>query len=841
LFKKLLLCLSLGFCVLSVAAKAQTGIYPYGSFDTVGNDTIDRGSLNVHFAIPVVNKAGRGIGFSYQLVYDSLVWSPVDATGVATWTPSPGFGLHGELNEGLEGYISYFQRTLKCYPPDGGSFYWDYVDQNYVYHDPFGVSHAFAYTYNDCTGTTTGTGAATDGSGFSFDGNVVTSPDGKQINAPFNSQTGSGTITDANGNYISNHGNGTFTDTLGKTALTITGSGTASSPRQFQYSTPTGTANVTVYYKTYQVQTVFGCSSTDYNLPQDLVDKITLADGSFYQFTYETTPGHSPNVTARLAQLTLPQGGVITYQYTGGNIVCADGTPAGLTRTGGVNRTYVRSSINASTSHTDVTDGLNNVSNFDFVISGTPKAFYETNRTVHQGTSTILLSRQTCYNGSAPSCLTTAATLPISQIDNYETLNGTQQHGSKSTYNTFGLLTSKTDYDFSTNTTSHGSVLRNETWTYPTTGIVNLLSSDSVTDGANNQISLTTYSYDETTGAGHAALVTTSVPQHAGAGQRGNLTTVNQSFGTGGSLATTSAYEDTGNPVSTTGPSGASTYAYDPATHGFAITSTPPTPSSGVSLTSSATYDANSGMPLTAVDPNNQTVTYTSYDPRMRPTEIDYPDGGKMTASYTANQTGVYQYMTPSTHTNTQTNFDSFGRFNWVAVQNASGGYYLNNDCYDANGNIQYAAYRFSSGSIACSGAGDSYTYDALGRVLTVRHGDTSTITYAYTGRATQVTDENGVSRIVQVDGLGRPTAVCEISGTTLQGESPVNCGLDRGGTGFKTTYAYSTDTTAGNGLKTTFTSVSQSQQTRVFETDWLGRTSLVTEPESGTTTYSYT
>ena len=46
----------------------------------------------------------------------------------------------------------------------------------------------------------------------------------------------------------------------------------------------------------------------------------------------------------------------------------------------------------------------------------------------------------------------------------------------------------------------------------------------------------------------------------------------------------------------------------------------------------------------------------------MTPTEIDYPDGGKMTASYTANHTGVYHYMTGSTHTNTQTNLDSYGR-----------------------------------------------------------------------------------------------------------------------------------------------------------------------------------
>jgi len=41
------------------------------------------------------------------------------------------------------------------------------------------------------------------------------------------------------------------------------------------------------------------------------------------------------------------------------------------------------------------------------------------------------------------------------------------------------------------------------------------------------------------------------------------------------------------------------------------------------------------------------------------------------------------------------------------------------------------------------------------------------------------VTDENGVSRVVQVDGIGRPTAVCEVSSTTLSAWAPANCGLD--------------------------------------------------------------
>ena len=290
----------------------------------------------------------------------------------------------------------------------------------------------------------------------------------------------------------------------------------------------------------------------------------------------------------------------------------------------------------------------------------------------------------------------------------------------------------------------------------------------------------------------------------------GNLTTVNQSFSPTGSLTLASAYEDTGNPVSTTAPSGVSTYAYDPATHAFTITATPPTPSSGVSLPTSATYDANSGVQLTSADPNSQTVHYTSYDPLMRPTEIDYPDGGKMTAGYGPSFAGWYNYMTAGTHTNTQTSQDSYGRPYWVAVQNTPGGnYYWNNYCYDGNGNLQYAAYRFvaaNQGNLSCSGAGDSYTYDALGRVKMITHADSSNISYSYNGRATQITDENLVSRIVQVDGLGRPTAVCEVSSVTLYSVSPVNCGLDISATGFLTNYVYSTDTTNGNALKTAVT-----------------------------------
>ncbi len=156
--------------------------------------------------------------------------------------------------------------------------------------------------------------------------------------------------------------------------------------------------------------------------------------------------------------------------------------------------------------------------------------------------------------------------------------------------------------------TSRGGTLRNETWAYPTSGIASLLLSDTVTDG-NTLIGLTTYLYDETAGTGHGPLVTTSgLPQHLSeGGQRGNLTTVKQYFNPNLFLTTAAAYEDTGDVLSSTGPTGTSTYAYD-ATHTFTTTAKPPTPSSTIPLPSSAINDANSGVLLTGVDPLVETA-----------------------------------------------------------------------------------------------------------------------------------------------------------------------------------------------------------------------------------------
>ena len=46
-------------------AQVQTGTPPFGSFSGGPFDTVNNANLDVHFAIPIVNKAGRGLPFYY--------------------------------------------------------------------------------------------------------------------------------------------------------------------------------------------------------------------------------------------------------------------------------------------------------------------------------------------------------------------------------------------------------------------------------------------------------------------------------------------------------------------------------------------------------------------------------------------------------------------------------------------------------------------------------------------------------------------------------------------------------------------------------------------------------
>lgn len=856
--RKVLLALVCLSCALSVSGQVATGLYNYGSFDSFGFDSIDRGSLNVHFAVPIVAKSGRaGLNFQYTLAYDGLIWTPTSSSGSGAWTPDASFGLHGYLlDDGYRGYLSYRYTLKKC--AQDGSTNQDPYYFGYIYHDPFGANHSFSYTRDTCTGVTTGNGSSNDGSGFTYDINTgeVLAKDGTHLNLPLSvngltSGTDS-TITDTNGNEISNDGSGVFTDTTGAKALTITGSGTASSAKVFKYltygSNPNNTtpasANITVSYKTYTVQTNFGCSGvTEYNQSVDLVDKITFADGSYYQFLYEATPGVTGHVTGRLASIQLPTGGTIQYAYTGADngINCADGTPEGVTRTtSDGSRTYVRSLITTTSSHTDIADGSSNHSTYDFVTSGSPTTFYETTEAHYQGavSGTLLQQETICY--SSTTCPSTAITAPITTLVTSTTQNGVAIDTDTRTYSGGFLLSDDDGYV--------KTVDSYQTFTGANSVGFARLSGQTVSlyNGSTlKQVAQTTYGFDQTT-----PKTTGGIPQHAAeTTSRGNVTTITPWLNTTNAAfaPTTIQYYDTGVPETSATTSGTSTYSYE-ATQSYLTGFTPPTPSSGVALSMGGTSDPNSGLPLTATDPNSNTTTYKTYDEMLRPLEIDLPNGGKQTFDYpSAYSGGSYTYITGSTATNSQTLYDGYGRLSRTAVFNGQGSnsWYQQDYCYDVNGRLSFQStpYLGTGFGVApvCSGAGDKTTYDALGRVLEVLHGDNTHINYTYSGLATEIVDEHGVTRINQVDGHGRLVSVCEVSSASLQGVAPVNCGLNIGGTGFLTTYAYAAGST-GNQI----TTITQGAQTRIFQTDSLGRTVSTQEPEElistgqGVTTYSY-
>jgi RHS repeat-associated protein len=828
----------------SFRASAQnlgTGAYPFASLDNKGFDSINLGNLNVQFAIPIVSRQGRGLPFNYVLEYEGLIWSPQHGA----WVNDSAWGFNGVLNgTSFSGYITDNETTGDdCPVVNGRQPPSRRLFTNYVYHDPYGAAHNINYSRElPCVGsntgvTITGDGSTRDGSGYTLVNGITIENRSGSIITPGTSATGQDitNITDTNGNVISKSVSGTFTDTLGVSALTVSGVG----PVSFTYpvtlqSDGASTASATLTYQTYTVRTNFQCPNiSDFgSLSVSLVNRITLADGSFYAFTYEPTPGATDGaVTARLASVTLPTQGTISYSYSGGcngSGITADGTPSGLTRTTtDGTKSYARATVNANATSTTTQDEQGNVSVYQFTSPGSSQ-FFETHRQIYQGSNTsggTLLDQYTCYNGASAPCDGQPFTLPILQANVLLSYNNGTQSLTSNTYNSSGLLTGTTQ-------SFAGTTLESTAMTYNSLGEV---LTSVTTDGAKNTLASSSYGYDEAT-----PTTTSGIPQHvAAAAARGNQTSAHVSTGSS-ALTTTTAYYDTGIPVSTTTPNGTTQYSYD-STQTFATTTTLPTPSSGVALATSASYDQQSGAALSATGMNaGQTTQVNQYDRLLRPTSITQPNGGTTTYVYSPTQTGVKPSLGSGITGDTETLYDGYGRMSRVAVANGSAAnpWYQTDYCYNSLGQLQFRSAQYAGTGWPtpkqCSGAGDTYSYDALGRVTKIAHADGSSDSKSYNGRAAFVTSSSGVSKIIQSDGLGRISAICEISSNASMPNSgaPTPCGMDIAGTGFLTTYAYD--------LANHKTTITQGAQTRIFQTDGIGRTISVQEPESGTTTYSY-
>ena len=825
---------------LPSAAQVATGSPPLTTA-TGGPDLIDLANLNVQYTIPIFNKAGRGHSFAYNLSYDTSVYYRISSGGTATWQPVNNWGWQG-LTEPANGSLTYTTTSTDCPPPSPPhvpgviNFYWSYRDTS-------GVSHIFPTATKDPSACGSGSPtsvnqAAPDGSGFSL---AATGGSGNVTSSGGLVFSGTST-TDRNGNETTSSG-GQFFDTLSSTAAVLTVSGTPPGNVTYVYPSPAGSATITIKYLTHTVLTNFGCSGVgEYSgssIP--LVSEIDLPDSTKYLFTYEPTPGHSGDVTGRLASLQLPTGGTISYAYTGSNngIECADGSTAGLTRTTPDGQwTYSRAAGTGAAYTTTVTDPQGNATVVNF------QGLYETERQVYQGptTGTLLKTTNTCYNGNTTNCTSTAITQPITQRTVFVVWPGGLQSRSDAIYNSNGLVTETEEYAYGTG--APGALTRKTLTTYAslTNNIENMPASVTVEDGSGNTTSRTSYTYDQ-----GGVTTTSGTPQQVAiTGSRGNVTTISYLVSGSTTLSKTFTYYDTGNLITATDVNGAvTTYTYGSGTscgNSFATSISEP-----LSLSRSTVWNCTGGLPTSVTDENGQPTTTTYNDPYFwRPNKVTDAASNVANFTYIPAVSVEGSLVFGSSTTDALKTVDGLGRTHISQVKESptSGTYDSVETDYDSLGRpdrttLPYAAAASTTNS---SAPGTSTTYDALNRKTQVADsgGGTRSVIYTYSQNDTYRTlgpapsGENTKRKQLEYDALGRMTSVCEITTATGSG----SCAQTSAVTGYWTQYTYD----ALNNLigVTQNAQSSGSKQTRAYAYDDLGRLTSEMNPEAATTTYTY-
>jgi RHS repeat-associated protein len=844
--------------MVSASFAQSNGSYSNGAFDSQGPEVVDIGNADIHYTIPVLHKPGRAnTNFIYDLHYDNAIWASVTTGSTLVWAPS---AMWGWSTPALFGYITYQTKTFSCLNeniPGNNRVY--YTSQmNYRYVDSNNQSHAmigavYSPEVDQCgKNEVDGIGKSNDGSYITLDPDpnssataVVTLRDGSAVVPPVGASPSVASTTDLNGNTISTTGT-SFTDTLGTTALTITGG--APSNLVYTYKDTTGAnQTITISYSTYTIQTAFGCSGISEYGPTTayLTNRITYPDSSYYQFSYEPTPGASANVTGRLSSVRLSTGGTIQYSYSGANngINCSDGSALQIARvTSDGTRTYTRSSITATTSITDVATGVGDHRHYSFIVppaSTFPNEHFLTHSWKYTGpaTSTALEENQFCFNSANSNCDTTVPTVPLTGFSVNTTLNGAMTKRMETVYDSYGQLSYTTQYDFGSGSVNGGVI---QSTSYSMVGSTGKLLAVKTSTSA-GLISQTDYAYDET-----AVVQTSGVPSHGGgAANRYNLTSITNVGPSGTVLNKISAvYNDTGT-VASIGQNRSSTvasYGYDGTAQAFPVTVTNSiTTSDGNSIfhATTATYDINTGLQKTAKGQNaNDTVNYT-YDAMLRPLTISDSSGLASIGysfSVATGPSGAASIVQTGKHNSSSnvviaTTLDGYGRTQQVTITDSAGNDIQTNQ-YDADGRLHVATNLHRSGTSDTDGQ-VQYGYDGIDRLTSVLSpGASVASTTAFSGNTETVQDEAGKKRELFFDGLGRISEVME----------PDNSNALT----WETDYLYSQNYSSSAGTYQTIlnqkggSSSSADWRTRTFTYDMMGRLQQQLVPESGTTSYTY-
>src|SRR5215472_668187 len=200
------------------AAQSPQDVGPFGTRGGGPFDRLNLATLNVHFDIPIIQKAGRGLPFFYILSFDSNVWTLVTSTGTTSWQPVWNWGWRGQT-EITSGYVDYKHTQKNC---NIGTRQDPLIVTSDIYffktyHDQFGVIHPIGDTVAaDDPQCVTGYPASatvtlTDGSGYTAvldNGPTATlkAKNGESISPPLQQGIGSASATDSNGNQITTNG-----------------------------------------------------------------------------------------------------------------------------------------------------------------------------------------------------------------------------------------------------------------------------------------------------------------------------------------------------------------------------------------------------------------------------------------------------------------------------------------------------------------------------------------------------------------------------------------------------------------------------------------------------------
>ena len=868
----------------AVAQQPATGLPPLGTFASSGFDNIDLANLDVHFEIPVFARPGRGIPFHYNLGYDSLVWMPVTSGGVTSWSPVNSNWGWRAVTEAATGYVTYgtWSNLQSCPYRSGGVLLYGATTTTYsyfAYHDPAGGVHAFpgtvtVYSVNnpsECGSsylTPISNAVTTDNSGYIISTNTssalgqvtVHARGGLSILTPaVGSATGAGSVTDANGNQISVSSSGAFTDTLdsnGSHVLTV--SGTPPGNVTYAYAAPTGNqVSVTVSYVEYWVQTCFQISGIDeYPVTEvPLVDKVTLPDGTYYQFTYEPTLGcgaPSGRVTGRLASVTLPTGGQVTYSYevSNSNDMTALGSPWYMQRSyGGGTWNYWFSGQPGQPSTqttTSVLDPAQNETDLNFT------GVYQTSSNTYTGNTlwgtsrTLLKSTTTCYNGVFTNNCQTSIATPITDRYFYDDLTNQSIYSVKvDGFDSYGNDIWHQDYDYS----SSPSIIHVVNTSY--SNINNICSSRNicdhpasvqVTDASNPpvQYALTNYSYNG----------------------NGNTTEVSKWVSGSSYLNQNYQYNGNGTLSTATDPNGTvTTYGYGSnSCNGVFPDSVSVPGDNGTTITWNYAYNCAGGVVTQFTDVANNHWGGAGYSdpyfwrPQYTRDLADYVTyynyyGATNYGTSAVTQVGQVESILSigsGAEVDTLSTADNLGRPSLTQTREAPGSgiwdsmEYL----YDGNGRVSWVTLPFtgSAGVVQQNLPGMGYSYDALNRYVDISQSPWTQLDvhYSYSQNDVEVmvnpapTGENPKSRQFQYDVLGRVTSVCEI--TSMSGSG--TCSQNTGQTGFFTSYSYDP---LGD-LK----QVSQIGQSRTYNFDGLSRLTAESNPETsqsgagGSTHYTY-